>query len=139
MRFEKKGKLSPKFIGPFEILQNVGDVSYRLALPPSLAEVHSIFHFSMLRKYHEDRSHVIDFGTVQLDETLAYEEELLAILDWLVPKLRSKSFSFVKVQLRGQPIEEDTWEFESDIQSSYPSIHLRRSYPDLMERSIGQS
>jgi len=70
MRFGKKGKLSPKFIGPFEVLRRVGEVAYELALPPNLSVVHPVFHVSMLRKYHADLSHVLDFNTVQLDNSL---------------------------------------------------------------------
>ena len=58
--FGKKGKLSPRYVGPFEILEKVGEVAYRLALPPSLASIHKVFHVSMLRKYLADLSHVID-------------------------------------------------------------------------------
>nr|XP_016516162.1 PREDICTED: uncharacterized protein LOC107832796 [Nicotiana tabacum] len=79
--FGKKGTLIPRFIFPFEMLEKVGEVAFRLVLPPSLLEVHPIFHVSMLRKYHKDRSHVLDFITVQLDENLPYKEEPVAILD----------------------------------------------------------
>ena len=81
MRFGKKGKLSPRFIGPFEILDRVREVVYRLALPQSLSVVHIVFHVSLLRKYHSDPSHVLDFSTIQLDLDLTYEEEPVAILD----------------------------------------------------------
>ncbi|XP_070011193.1 uncharacterized protein [Nicotiana sylvestris] len=91
MRFGKKGKLSPRFIGPFEILGHVGEVAYELALPPSLAEVHPVFHVSMLRRYHGDPSHVLDFNSVQLDKDLSYVEEPVAILDRRIRKLRSKN------------------------------------------------
>ncbi|XP_070034902.1 uncharacterized protein [Nicotiana tomentosiformis] len=117
MLFEKKGNLSPRFIGPFKILERVGEVTYRLALPPRLAGVHQIFHVSMLRKYHKDSLHVLVFTTVHLDNNLTSEEESVAILDRQVRKLRSKSFSSVKVQWRGDPIEEATWESESDMRS----------------------
>ena len=80
MRFGKKGKLSPRYIGPFEILERVGEVAYRLALPPSLSAVHPVFHVSMLQKHHSDPSHVLDFSSVQLDKDLTYEEEPVAIL-----------------------------------------------------------
>ena len=60
LRFGRKGKLSPRFIGPFEILERVGPVAYKLALPPSLSSVHDVFHVSMLRKYIPDPTHVID-------------------------------------------------------------------------------
>ncbi|XP_070008200.1 uncharacterized protein [Nicotiana sylvestris] len=65
MRFRKKGKLSPRFIGPFEVLRSIGEVAYELALPPSLSCVHPIFHVSMLQEYIGDPSHVLDFITVQ--------------------------------------------------------------------------
>ena len=69
IRFRKagsSGKLAPRFIGPFEIIGRVGAVSYRLALPPSLAHVHDVFHISMLRKYEPDPSHVIEWAGLEL-------------------------------------------------------------------------
>ena len=62
VRFGKHGKLSPGFIGPFEILERVGTVAYRLALPHSMLGVHEVFHVSMLRKYTPDPAHVVDWG-----------------------------------------------------------------------------
>ena len=61
MRFGKKGKLSPRYVGPFEVLEKIGEVAYRLALPPDLSHVHPVFHVSMLRKYVADSSHVLDY------------------------------------------------------------------------------
>ncbi|XP_070047025.1 uncharacterized protein [Nicotiana tomentosiformis] len=75
VRFGKKGMLSLRFIGPFEVLERAGQVAYKLALPPSLLGVHSVFHVFMLRKYYADRSHVVYCITIQLDERLGYEEE----------------------------------------------------------------
>ncbi|KAL4033049.1 hypothetical protein IC575_006134 [Cucumis melo] len=74
LRFAKKGKLSPRFVGPFEILERIGPVAYRLALPPSFAAVHDVFHISMLRKYVADPTHVVDFEPLQISENLSYEE-----------------------------------------------------------------
>ena len=62
VRFGKCGKLSPRFIGPFEILERIGTVAYRLTLPPSMSGVHEVFHVSMLRKYTPDSAHVVDWG-----------------------------------------------------------------------------
>ncbi|XP_070025284.1 uncharacterized protein [Nicotiana sylvestris] len=104
MRFEKKGKLSSRFIGTFEILRRVGEVAYELALPPSLAGVHPIYHVSMLQRYHGDPSHVLDFSSVQLDKDLSYIEEPVAILDRHARKIRSKNIASLKVQWRGQPV-----------------------------------
>ncbi|XP_070041348.1 uncharacterized protein [Nicotiana tomentosiformis] len=105
IRFGKKGKLSPRYIGQFEILERVGEVDYRLAFPPSLPGVHTVFHVSMLRKFYKDLSHVLDFSSVQLDKNLAYEKEPMAILDKQVRKFRSKDIALVKDQWRGQPVE----------------------------------
>ncbi|XP_075099057.1 uncharacterized protein LOC142175946 [Nicotiana tabacum] len=79
MRFTKKGELSLRFIGPFEVLERVSKVAYRLALPPILSRVHPVFHVSMLWKYYTDLSLVLDFSLVQLDKDLTYYEELVAI------------------------------------------------------------
>ncbi|XP_070014299.1 uncharacterized protein [Nicotiana sylvestris] len=80
MRFRKRVKLSLWYIRLFEILQKLGEVAYKLVLPPSLSAVHPVFHVSMLRKYHGDPSHMLDFSSVQLHKDLTYEEEQVAIL-----------------------------------------------------------
>ena len=66
MRFGKNGKLSPRFIGPYEVIEKVGLVAYRLALPPELEKIHSVFHVSMLRRYRSDPSHVVSTETIEL-------------------------------------------------------------------------
>ena len=81
VRFGKKGKLSPKFIGPFEIVQRVGECEYCLALPPFLPGVHDVFHVSMLRKYIIDPSYMLDYSGLQLDNRLTQEEYPVRILD----------------------------------------------------------
>ncbi|XP_070004435.1 uncharacterized protein [Nicotiana sylvestris] len=97
IRFRKKGKLSPRYIGPFDIIERAGDAVYKLALSPSLSTVHTIFHVSMLRKYYGDPSYVLDFSSVQLDKDLTRVEEPVAILDKQVQKFRSKNISSLKV------------------------------------------
>ncbi|XP_070056627.1 uncharacterized protein [Nicotiana tomentosiformis] len=87
IRFEKKGKLSRRYNGPFEVLERVGEVAYILALPPSLSGVHPVFHVSTHQKYYDDLSHVLDFNSVQLKNDLTDEEESVAILDRKVRKL----------------------------------------------------
>ena len=67
VRFSKRGKLSPRFIGPFEILERVGTVAYWLALSSSMTGVHEVFHVSMLRKYTPDPAHVVDWGQIEVD------------------------------------------------------------------------
>ncbi|XP_059301788.1 uncharacterized protein LOC132053691 [Lycium ferocissimum] len=117
LRFVKKGKLSPRCIGPFEIIQSVRDVVYELALPHGLSSVYLVFHVSMLKEYISDGSHVIRWDLVMLDQNLSYEEEPIAILDRQIRKLRSKEIASVKVQWRGRPVEEATWETELDMRA----------------------
>ncbi|XP_070017489.1 uncharacterized protein [Nicotiana sylvestris] len=122
MSFGKKGKLSPRFIRPFEVLRRVGEVAYELALPSNLSGFHSVFHVFMLRKYHADRSCMLDYNMVQLDKSLCYDEEPVAIVDKQVHQLRSKKIFVVKVQWRGQPVEEATSETQDHIWSRYPYL-----------------
>ena len=97
LRFGKRGKFSPRYIGPFENLERISSVAYRLALPPDLSMIHPIFHVSMLQKYMHDPSHILTPQTLQLDQTLYYEKEPIAIVDQQIKKLRSKEVDLVKV------------------------------------------
>ena len=80
MRFGKKGKLSPRFIGPYEVIEKVGPVAYRLNLPPELEKIHNVFQVLMLRRYRSDPSHVVFSETIKLRPDLTYEEESVGIL-----------------------------------------------------------
>ncbi|XP_070012215.1 uncharacterized protein [Nicotiana sylvestris] len=97
MRFGKKEKLSPRFIGPYEILEKKGNVAYELVFPVELSSVHHVFHESMLRKYIHDESHIIHADTIKIKEGLTYEEVPIEILDRQVRKLRTKDLASVKV------------------------------------------
>ena len=97
LRFGKKGKLSLRFIGPYEVLERIGPVAYRLALPPELAKLHDVFHVSMLRKYRSDESHILPVQEIQVQEDCSYDEEPKAILDQEVKQLRNKQVPLVKV------------------------------------------
>src|SRR5262249_751603 len=121
-RFGKKNKLRPRYIGPFEILKRVGEVAYRLALPPSLANVHNVFHVSMLRKYYSDPSHILEAKAVQFGPDLEYREKPIQILDRQERKLRSRVIPMVKVLWSNHGIDEATWERESEIQELYPEL-----------------
>ena len=79
--FGRGGKLSPRYIGPFYIIERVGEVAYRLALPPQLSGVHDVFHVSMLRKYEPDPSHVLEWSDLDLEADVSYEERAIQILD----------------------------------------------------------
>ncbi|KAL0559114.1 hypothetical protein IC582_003704 [Cucumis melo] len=122
LRFERRGKLSPHFVGPFEILERIDPVAYRLALPPSLSTVHDVFHVSMLRKYVPDPSHVVDYEPLEIDENLSYVEQPVEVLAREVKTLRNKQISLVKVLWRNHRVEEATWEREDDMRSRYPEL-----------------
>ena len=81
VRFGKHGKLSPRFIGPFEILERVGTFAYRLALPPIMLGVHEVFHVSMLRRYTPDPAHEVDWGEIEVDTDGTFEKGPVCILD----------------------------------------------------------
>ena len=80
VRFGKRGKLSLRFIGPFEILERMGTISYRLALPPSMSGVHEVFHVSILRKYTPDPTHGVDWGRIEIDTDGTFEEGPVCIV-----------------------------------------------------------
>ena len=81
VRFGKRGKISPRFIEPIEVLERVGAVAYRLALPPSLSGVHEVFYVSMLRKYTPDPAHVVDWGELVSDAYGTFKEGPVRIMD----------------------------------------------------------
>ena len=112
MRFGEKGRLSPRFIRSYEVIEKVGSVAYILALPPELKKIHNVFHVSMLRRYRSDPSHVVSLKTIELRPDLTYEEEPIEILAREVKELRKNRIPLVKVLWRNHKIEEATWESE---------------------------
>nr|XP_027186178.1 uncharacterized protein LOC113784237 [Cicer arietinum] len=117
-------KLTHRFIGPYQILKRVGNVAYQIALPPSLTNLHSVFHVSQLRKYIFDPSHVIESDKVQIKENLTFETLPLRIEDQKTKELRGKTISLVKVVWGGATGESATWEVESQVHDSYPELFL---------------
>ncbi|KAL5559353.1 hypothetical protein UlMin_035564 [Ulmus minor] len=122
MRFGKRGKLSPRFVGPFEILERIGDLAYRVALPPAMSGIHNVFHVSMLRKYTPDPSHVLSYDTLDLRQDLTFEESPVRILDREERELRQKKIRLVKVLWKNHEVEEATWEREDEMRTKYPHI-----------------
>ena len=104
----KNGKLSPRFIGPYEVIEKVGPVAYRLAFPLELERIHNVFHVSILRRYRSDPSHVVLSETIELRLDLTYEEEPVEILARKVKELRNKKILLVKVLWRNHKTAEAT-------------------------------
>nr|XP_023892185.1 uncharacterized protein LOC112004183 [Quercus suber] len=133
MRFRKKGKLSPRFVGPFEILERIGKVAYKLALPPTLAGVHNVFHVSMLRKYIPDPSHVLKYEPLKVKDNLTYEEVPIQILDRKDQVLRTKNISLVKVLWNNHTVEEASWEREDEMKSNYLELFFNEDMYNFEE------
>ena len=108
IKFGKRGKLAPRYIGPFEILEKVGTVPYRLVLPPSLSGVHEVFQVSMLLKYTPNLAHVVDWGEIVVDTNETFEEGLVRILDSRDQVLRRKTMWLVKVLWQHRGMQETT-------------------------------
>ncbi|WMV29184.1 hypothetical protein MTR67_022569 [Solanum verrucosum] len=120
MRFGKKGKLSPQYIGLYRIAKRIGNVAYELELPQELAAVHLVFHISMLKKCICDPSLILPIESIRIKDNLSYEEVPVQILDRQVRRLRTKDVASVKVLWRNQFVEEATWEAEEDMKKRYP-------------------
>ena len=110
MRFGKLGKLSPRCVGPFEILKRVGEVAYQLALPPNLSVDHDVFQISMLKKYISYPSHKIYYKDLKIRDDMSYIEKSVKILDRKETLLRMKTIPMVKVLWGNHGLEEATWE-----------------------------
>ena len=122
LRFGKRGKLSRRYIGPYEIVSKVGPVAYKLKLTPGLSRIHDKFRVSMLRKYIPDPSHVLREQLVQLKENLSYEETPVQFLDHKEQVLWSKVIPLVKVLWKNHEREAATWEPEAQMRRQYPQF-----------------
>ena len=122
VKFGKRGKLSPRFNGPFEILEKVGTVAYQVALPPNISGVHEVFHVSMLQKYTPDLAHVVDWGQIEIDTYGTFEEGPVCILDSRDQVLRCKTVRLVLVLWCHYGLEESTWEREDTMRATYPLL-----------------
>ena len=122
MRFGNKGKLSPRYIGPYEIVEKIGPLAYRLALPPELSRIHDVFHVSMLRRYRLDPSHVLKDSEVEIYEKLSYVEVPIRIVDRKIKQLRNREIPMVKVVSKNHGIKEATWETAEKMKKDYPQL-----------------
>ncbi|KAK6122003.1 hypothetical protein DH2020_044254 [Rehmannia glutinosa] len=120
---KKEGKLSPRYVGPYKILQWIGKSAYRLELPAPYAGMHDVLHVSRLKKYQPDPEHIITRDTPPLMENLSYTERPIRIIDQQVRQLRKREIPMVKVVWQNHNRDEDaTWEKEEDIMNQYPEL-----------------
>ncbi|KAJ9561345.1 hypothetical protein OSB04_006505 [Centaurea solstitialis] len=122
IRFGKKGKLSPRYVGPFRITERIGAVAYKLDLPVELGGVHNTFHVSNLRKCLADPETAIPLQDIEVDQKLNFVEEPVAVTDRKIRKLRNKEIVLVKIQWKFHKGQEATWEAESEMRAKYPFL-----------------
>ncbi|XP_058217277.1 uncharacterized protein LOC131328343 [Rhododendron vialii] len=135
--FGQRGKLSQRYIGPFDVIEKIGEVAYRLALPPRLSNVHDVFHVSMLRKYELDPSHALEWSELELEADASYGEEPIRILDSRKQVLRGKTIPLVRVLWSTLGKEESTWEKEDEPEEKFlVDFGVGKSKACLFDRSF---
>ncbi|GKD43515.1 putative reverse transcriptase domain-containing protein [Tanacetum coccineum] len=122
IRFGKRGKLNPRYIGPFQIIERIGPVAYRLELPQELSRVHNVFHVCNLKKCLSDDTLVIPLEEIQLDDKLNFVEEPVEIMDREVKQLKRSRIPIVKVRWNARRGPEYTWEREDQFREKYPHL-----------------
>ena len=131
MRFGRKGKFSSRFVGPFKILERIGTLAYKVALPPSLSKIHNVFHVSTLRKYVFDPSHIVEFEPIHIFKDLTYEEVPIQIVDVMDKVLRRVVVKLVKIQWSNHSIREASWELEEEMREKHPHLFQDPSMSSL--------
>jgi hypothetical protein len=121
-RFKIRGKLTPRYIGPFKILEQRGEVAYQLELPSQLLDVHDVFHISQLRKCLRVPEEQMPLKELQVGEDLTYQEYLVKILDTLKKVTRNNRYRMCKVQWSNHTEEEATWKKEDHMKAEFPEI-----------------
>ncbi|GJR26014.1 putative reverse transcriptase domain-containing protein [Tanacetum coccineum] len=122
VRFGKKGKLAPRYVGPFEIMERVGPVAYRLKLPQELSCVHDTFHVSNLKKCLAEPDVQVPLDEIEIDENLRFVEEPIEIVERDVKKLKRRRIPLVKVRWNSRQGAEYTWEHEDQFRMKYPHL-----------------
>ncbi|KAD2806136.1 hypothetical protein E3N88_39513 [Mikania micrantha] len=127
-RFGKRGKLSPRFVGPFKILERIGSVAYRLELPSELGNIHDVFHVSNLKKCLVDESLIVPLNEIQIDEKLQFREEPVEVMDREVKVLKRSRIPIVKIRWNSQRGPEYTWERDTPGVDQIGNLHKRSDF-----------
>nr|GFC38751.1 putative reverse transcriptase domain-containing protein [Tanacetum cinerariifolium] len=127
MRFRKKGKFTPRYVGPFEILERVGPIAYRLRLPNELSEVHDTFNVSNLKNCLADANLHVPLDEIKVDKTLHFVEKPVEIMVREVKNLKHSKIPIVKVRWSSKRGPEFTWEREDHMKARYPHLFVANS------------
>nr|GEZ70428.1 putative reverse transcriptase domain-containing protein [Tanacetum cinerariifolium] len=125
VRFGKRGKLNPRYVGPFKVLERVRDVAYKLDLPKEISRLHNTFHMSNLKKCHADEPLAVPLDELHFDDKLHFVEELVEIVDHEVKRLKQSQILFVKVRWNSKRGPEFTWEREDQFRKKYPHLFAK--------------
>ncbi|GKA27913.1 putative reverse transcriptase domain-containing protein [Tanacetum coccineum] len=125
MRFGKRGKLNPRYVGPFKVIERVRTVAYKLELPQQLSRVHNTFHVSNLKKCLSDESLVIPLGELRVDDKLHFMEEPVEVMDREIKQLKRSRIPIIKVRWNSKRGPEFTWEREDQFKQKYPHLFTK--------------
>ncbi|GJT38304.1 hypothetical protein Tco_0938169 [Tanacetum coccineum] len=138
VRFGKRGKLNPRFVGPFKVLAKVGKVAYRLELPQELSRVHHTFHVSNLKKCYADEPLVMPLEGIHVDDKLQFVEEPVEIMEREIKRLKRSRIPLVKVRWNSRRGPEFTWEREDSFKQKYPQLFTNRASSSTTRGSRAQ-
>ncbi|GJV13421.1 putative reverse transcriptase domain-containing protein [Tanacetum coccineum] len=125
VRFGKRGKLNPRYVGPFKVLEKVGSVAYKLELPQELSRVHNTFHVSNLKKCYADEPLAVPLDGLHFDDKLQFVEEPVEIMDREVKRLKRSRIPIIKVRWNSKRGPEFTWEREDQFRKKYPHLFTK--------------